>query len=49
MDIAGSGGADIAATGQVDVDIDGSGDVTLSARPANLNSRVSGSGEIYRD
>ena len=49
VDIAGSGGADIAATGQVDVDIDGSGDVTLSARPANLNSRVSGSGEIYRD
>lgn len=49
IDIAGSGDADLAALGQVDVEINGSGDVTLSGRPANLNSRISGSGQVYQD
>ena len=49
IDIAGSGDADLTASGQVDVQINGSGDVTLSGRPANLNSRISGSGQVYHD
>ena len=49
VDISGSGSANIAATGKVDVEINGSGDVTLSGRPAKLNSSVSGSGQVNQD
>jgi len=33
----------------VDVEINGSGDVTLSGRPAKLNSSVSGSGQVNQE
>ena len=49
VDISGSGDARIAPTGDVRVTIAGSGDVALATRPANLNSTVSGSGDIYQD
>lgn len=49
VDISGSGDARIAATGDVKVAIAGSGDVALTTRPANLNSTVSGSGDVYQD
>ncbi|KQP45816.1 hypothetical protein ASF31_06930 [Brevundimonas sp. Leaf280] len=49
VDIAGSGDARIAPTGDVKVAIAGSGDVALATRPANLNSTVSGSGDVYQD
>ncbi|TFW12309.1 DUF2807 domain-containing protein [Brevundimonas intermedia] len=49
VDIAGSGDARIAPTGQVKVVIAGSGDVALATRAANVNSTVTGSGEVYQD
>lgn len=49
VDISGSGDARIAPTGDVRVTIAGSGDVALTTRPANLNSTVSGSGDVYQD
>ena len=49
VDVAGSGDARIAPTGDVKVAIAGSGDVALATRPANLNSTVSGSGDVYQD
>ena len=36
-------------TGETAVSISGSGDVALATRPANLNSTVSGSGDVYQD
>ena len=49
VDISGSGDARIAPTGDVKVAIAGSGDVALTTRPANLNSTISGSGDVYQD
>jgi hypothetical protein len=49
VDISGSGDARIAPTGDVKVAIAGSGDVALTTRAANVNSTVTGSGEVYQD
>lgn len=49
VDIQGSGGAQLAATGEVDVDISGSGDVDLLRRPASLKQTLSGSGHVQQD
>lgn len=49
VSLSGSGSANIAPAGKADVEINGSGDVTLSRRPAQLNSSVSGSGQIHQD
>lgn len=46
VSISGSGEADIAPTGQARIDVSGSGDVTLHTRPADLVSKVSGSGSV---
>jgi hypothetical protein len=44
--IAGSGGAVLTPTGQVEVSLSGSGDVDLLAQPANLRQDISGSGDV---
>ena len=49
VDIGGSGEAKLAPTGTANVNISGSGDVTLLARPARLQSNVSGSGTIRQE
>jgi len=49
VDIAGSGHAKIAPRSSADVIIAGSGEVTLSSRPKDLRSSVSGSGRLIQD
>ncbi len=44
--IAGSGEATLAPTGVADITVSGSGDVDLLTRPATLNQRLSGSGNV---
>ncbi|MEH6697654.1 MAG: DUF2807 domain-containing protein [Brevundimonas sp.] len=44
--VSGSGEARLGPTGRAAVAISGSGDVTLTRRPASLDSRISGSGDI---
>ena len=44
--IFGSGNADVAPTGDVEVSIFGSGDLRLHAQPANVSSRIFGSGRV---
>ena len=46
VDISGSGKVEAAPKDTADVKISGSGDVKLLSRPANLTSKVSGSGRI---
>jgi Putative auto-transporter adhesin, head GIN domain len=46
VDISGSGKVEAAPKDSADVRISGSGDVKLLSRPANLTSKVSGSGRI---
>ena len=46
VDISGSGKVEAAPKDTADVRISGSGDVKLLSRPANLTSKVSGSGRI---
>lgn len=45
--ISGSGEARVAPTGTARLSIAGSGDITLTTRPAKLESNVSGSGDIH--
>jgi len=45
--ISGSGEARVAPTGLARLSIAGSGDITLTTRPAKLESNVSGSGDIH--
>ena len=45
--ISGSGEARVAPTGTARLSIAGSGDITLTTRPAKLESSVSGSGDIH--
>lgn len=45
--ISGSGEARVAPTGTAKLSIAGSGDITLTTRPAKLESNVSGSGDIH--
>jgi hypothetical protein len=47
VSISGSGEARVAPTGTARLSIAGSGDITLTARPAKLESNVSGSGDIH--
>lgn len=47
--VEGSGTAEIAATGQVDAIVRGSGDIDLRTRPAQVTSRVEGSGRVRQD
>lgn len=49
VEISGSGEATIAPTGQARIDISGSGDVTLATKPANVISKISGSGDVHQD
>lgn len=49
VDISGSGDARVAPTGKADLTISGSGDISLAARPANLNQNVSGSGDVNQE
>ncbi|MBK6829945.1 MAG: DUF2807 domain-containing protein [Flavobacteriales bacterium] len=44
--IAGSGDVSASASGAVDVAIAGSGDVVLTQKPASINERIAGSGEV---
>lgn len=44
--LSGSGDATVSATGVVDARVSGSGDLDLDRRPRQLNSQVSGSGEV---
>lgn len=46
--ISGSGEARVAPTGTARLSIAGSGDITLTTRPAKLESNVSGSGDIHQ-
>ena len=46
VDISGSGKVEAAPKDTADVKISGSGDVKLLSRPANLTSKVSGSGRV---
>lgn len=46
VDIAGSGEVRVGPTGRATIDISGSGDVTLTTRPASVQSNISGSGDI---
>lgn len=46
VEIAGSGEAELNPTESADVAISGSGDVSLLSRPATLNTRINGSGDI---
>lgn len=46
--ISGSGNANIFVTDELDVTINGSGDVAYRGDPANVNSRVSGSGDVTK-
>lgn len=45
--ISGSGEARVAPTGAAKLSIAGSGDITLTTRPAKLESSISGSGDIH--
>lgn len=45
--ISGSGEARVAPTGTARLSVSGSGDITLTTRPAKLESSVSGSGDIH--
>lgn len=46
IEIRGSGDVEAAPSGVADVTIRGSGDVALTTRPAQLNSRITGSGRV---
>jgi hypothetical protein len=46
--ISGSGEARVAPTGTARLSIAGSGDITLTTRPAKVESNVSGSGDIHQ-
>ena len=45
--ISGSGEARVAPTGTARLSVSGSGDITLTTRPAKLESHISGSGDIH--
>jgi hypothetical protein len=49
IDVSGSGGGAVFATGKVKIDISGSGDVELRTEPKSLASEITGSGEVRRD
>ncbi len=49
IDVSGSGGGAVFATGKVKIDISGSGDVELRTAPKSVDSDVSGSGEVRKD
>lgn len=47
VSLAGSGDAELSASGAVQVGIAGSGDVTLTTKPASLSSNIDGSGDLH--
>lgn len=49
VEIAGSGDARLAPADSADIAIAGSGDVRLATRPATVNQRVSGSGDVIQE
>lgn len=49
VDVSGSGGGAIFATGKAKIDISGSGDVELRTEPKTVSSEITGSGEVRRE
>lgn len=49
VDVSGSGGGAVFATGKARIDISGSGDVELRTEPKSVSSEVTGSGEVRRE
>ena len=49
VDVSGSGGGALFATGKAKIDISGSGDVELRTEPKSVSSEITGSGEVRRD
>ncbi len=49
VDVSGSGGGAVFATGKVKIDISGSGDVELRTAPKSVDTEITGSGEVRRD
>ena len=49
IDVSGSGGGAVFATGKAKIDISGSGDVELRTEPKLVTSEITGSGEVRRE
>ena len=49
VDVSGSGGGAVFATGKAKIDISGSGDVELRTEPKSVSSEITGSGEVRRE
>ena len=49
VDVSGSGGGALFATGKAKIDISGSGDVELRTEPKTVSSEITGSGEVRRE
>ncbi len=49
VDVSGSGGGAVFATGKAKIDISGSGDVELRTEPKSVSSEITGSGDVRRE
>ena len=49
IDVSGSGGGAVFATGKAKIEISGSGDVELRTEPKMVTSEITGSGEVRRE
>lgn len=49
VNISGSGETRVAPTRRADIAISGSGDVTLTTRPSQVETDISGSGDVYQE
>lgn len=49
VDVSGSGGGAVFATGKAKIGISGSGDVELRTEPKSVSSEITGSGEVRRE